>query len=232
MTLKLSALEDTVPWRKIHNPWISEVYQALKPQVAGRLGLSIDQEITLIEMDSAPQGIRADIHLTELGGRVESGTPRARMPAGAVAYAEGLEQWSAESRHYVVLRGLAGGQVVALLEILSPTNKGCFARADFESFLERRVRLLAGTISYLEIDAVPAGTRWLPKTLKGLESHRGVAWSAVPDPCGRRFRGWAWDERIALPTIPWDIGAHGVLMVDLRVTLQEALLASGFDMTG
>ena len=146
MKFKLSDLEDPVLWRKVHNPWISEVYQALKHQVAGRLGLSIDQE--------------------------------------AVAYAEGVEQWSAESRHFVVLRDLGGGEVVALLE-----------------------------------------------TLKELDVHRGVAWSTIPDPTGRRFRGWAWNEPLVLPKIPWDLGIHGVLTLDLRQTLREALLASGLDLT-
>jgi hypothetical protein len=116
MKLKSASLEDPTLWRKVHNPWISEIYQALKAQVAGRLGLSIDQEITLIELEGAPRQLRADLHLTEL--RAEGGPAVHTQPhAGAVAYAEGLEEWSTESRHFIVLRDLSGERVVALLEI-------------------------------------------------------------------------------------------------------------------
>jgi len=64
--------EDPGLWKKIHNLWIGEVYQALKPQVAGRLSISIDQEVTLVELGQGTGQLRPDLHLSErglLGGR-------------------------------------------------------------------------------------------------------------------------------------------------------------------
>jgi hypothetical protein len=228
MKLTKGSLADPVLCRKVHNPWISEIYHALKPQVAGRLSLSIDQEITLVEPEAPPQRLRTDVHLTELGAAAPP-SARPKSTAGTVAYAEGVEPWSADSRHYIVLRDLSGGEVVALLEILSPTNKGVYALADFEAFLERRHRLLSGSIAYLEVDAVPVGTRWLPRCIEeDLKRHAGVAWSSIPDPVGRRFQGWAWTDAGPLASIPWDLGRHGFVTVDLDVTFREALQAAGF----
>ncbi|MBI4602072.1 MAG: DUF4058 family protein [Planctomycetes bacterium] len=227
MRLTKGSLADPVLWRKVHNPWISEIYHALKPLVLGRLSLSIDQEITLIEPEAPPRSLRTDVHLTDLGSAGASPLKPAST-TGAIAYAEGVEPWSADSRHYLVLRDLAGGEVVALLEILSSTNKGCYSRADYEAFVERRQRLLSGTIAYLEVDAVPAGTRWLPACLGDLKSYAGVAWSSIPDAAGRRFQGWAWDGAGPLAKVPWDLGRHGRLEVDLDLTFREALLAAGF----
>jgi hypothetical protein len=143
--------EDPGLWRKIHNLWISEVYHALKPQVAGRLSISIDQEVTLVELGQGTGRLRPDLHLSEggpLGGRrpppagkeARAGLGDAR-PTGAVAYAEGVEECSTESRH---------------------------------------------------------------------------------------FRGWAWRSGGELPRVPWDLGEHGAVEIDLGATLQEALRAGGF----
>jgi hypothetical protein len=227
MRLSQGSLEDPGLLRKIHNPWISEIYHALKPQVAGRLALSIDQEITLIEPEAPPRSLRADVHLTDLG---VTGAPsaKAKSSVGAVAYAEGVEPWSADSRHFIVLRDLSGGDIVALLEILSPTNKGFYSRSDLEAFKERRHRLLSGSISYLEVDAVPVGTRWLPRCLEELKDHSAVAWSSVPASSGRRFQGWAWGSGGPLAEVAWDLGRHGVVQVDLDLTFREALAAAGF----
>ena len=227
MKLTRGSLADPMLWGKVHNPWISEIYHALKPQVAGRLSLSIDQEISLIEAEAPPQRLRTDVHLTDLG---TAGAPAAKpMPStGAVAYAEGVEEWSRESRHFVVLRDLSGGEVVALLEVLSPTNKGYYARADSEAFFERRHRLLSGPIAYLEVDAVPVGARWIPACLDELKSYAGLAWSSIPEATGRRFRGWAWTEAGPLAKVAWDLGRHGNLEVDLDLTFREALQATGF----
>ena len=114
-----------------------------------------------------------------------------------------------------------------MLEILSPTNKGYYADLDLAAFRERRQRLLSSAITYMEIDAVPAGTRWLPRCLRDLQKHAGVAWSSLPDVAGRRFRGWAWPEAGPLPKVPWDLGEHGVIRLDLEESLAEALATGG-----
>lgn len=150
-----------------------------------------------------------------------------------VAHAAGVEDWSRETRHFLVLHDLNGERVVAILEILSPTNKGFYAHADFEAFRDRRLRLLSSPISYMEIDAVPAGTRWLPRTLLALDKHAGVVWASVPCPSGeRRFEGWAWAAGGPLPRVPWDLGAYGSVAVDLEGTFSEAAATAGLAVTG
>ena len=134
--------EDPSLWRKVHNLWISELYHALKPQVAGKLSLSIDEEVTLVETEGPPRRLRPDLHLTEGFSQGKENREAKPLP-GAVAYAEGTEDCATESRHYLVLGDLSGKRVVGVLEILSPTNKGYYSRFDLDfrrSGVVRRAR--------------------------------------------------------------------------------------------
>jgi hypothetical protein len=192
MLLKPGAIENPSLWRKIHNLWISEIHHSLKPQVKGRLTISLEDDV--------------------------SAMPRT----------VGVEDWSREVRHHIVLQDLSGENVVAILEVLSATNKGFYASADGEAFRDRRQRLLSSSISYMEIDAVPAGTRWLPRSLQELSKHAGVVWTSVPCPSGERhFEGWAWAASGPLPCVPWDLGRHGGVEVDLEWTFGEAAATAG-----
>lgn len=219
--------KDPVLWRKIHNLWISEIYQRLKPQVKGRLALGIDEDVTVSTYDAPPSRVQPDLYASE---RTPAAPQPSRSSLGslhAVAYAEGTEEWDTEIRHFIVVRDLRGESVVGILEILSPTNKGYFSESDRIAFMERRQRLLASAIAYMEIDAVPVGTRWLPRCLAELATHAGVGWSSLPIPPRRSFRGWAWNDPGPLPRIPWDLGDFGVLSIDLDESLREALDSAG-----
>ncbi len=227
MNLKPGTLENPLLWRKIHNLWIAEICQSLKSQVMGRLTISIGEEVTLVDIGGDRSRVYPDLHLAGSSSG-EGASTSAREATGAVAHAAGVEDWSRETRNYIVLHDLSGEKVVAVLEILSPTNKGYFASADFEAFRDRRQRLLSSAISYMEIDAVPAGRRWLPRCLLELEMHVGVVWTSVPCPGGeRRFEGWAWAAGGPLPCVPWYLGAHGSVHVYLDRTFSEAALTAG-----
>lgn len=218
--------------RKVHNLWISELYYAIKPQVKGRLSLGIDEDVTLIELDGSVSRVLPDFYASKRAVGGASRPAQELRAVDAVAYAEGTEDWVTESRHFLVLRDLRGQTVVAVLEILSPTNKGYYADLDLAAFKERRQRLLSSAISYMEIDAVRVGTRWLPRCLRDLQKHAGVAWSSLPDAAGRRFRGWAWPEAGPLPKVPWDLAEHGVIRLDLEESLAEALATGGIGPPG
>lgn len=219
------AFSDPMLWRKVHNLWISEIYQELKPQVAGRLSLAIDQEVTLIDPSADPMRIRPDVRVTAIGKPVTAARPA--VAGGAVAYAEGVESLSAESRHFITVQDLTGARVIGVIEVLSPTNKGHYSPAEPESFARRRHRLLAADLSYAEIDAVPFGTRWLPRSLESLRAHSGVIWTSVPRDDARLYRGWAWPLGETAPRVDCDLGEHGSVALDLDTTLREALKAAG-----
>lgn len=229
MFLKPGTLENPFLSRKLHNLWISEICQYLKPQVKGKLTLSIGEEITLVDLSGERSRLYPDLHLTGGADRKVSGN----LPGeaiNAVAHAVGTEEWSRETRHYLVLHDLSGEQVVAILEVLSPTNKGYYSQTDLDAFRDRRQRLLSGGISYMEIDAIPVGTRWLPRSLVELHKHAGVVWESVPSAgCERRFEGWAWAAQGPLPTVPWDLGPHGSVKVDLEYTGSEAAGTAGLE---
>jgi hypothetical protein len=227
MALKPGTLENPSLWRKIHNLWIGEVCQSLKPQVRGRLSISIGEEVTLLEVGGGRTRVYPDVHLA--GGDARVGPTASTLAAtGAVAHAAGVEDWSRETRHYIALHDLAGERVVAILEILSPTNKGFYANADYEAFRDRRQRLLSSCISYMEVDAVPFGTRWLPRSLADLAAYPGVVWTSTPqDDAGRSVEGWAWAAGGPLPRVPWELGAHGRVEVDLETSFNEAAVTAG-----
>lgn len=232
MSLKEGTLENPFLWRRIHNLWIAEICQTLEPQVRGLLTMSIDEEVTLVELAGDRSRVYPDVHLGDGRGAAAPVGP-ARGATGAVAHAVGLEDWSRETRNYIVLHDLSGERLVGIPGPLSPTNKGFYARADLEAFRDRRQRRLSSEIHYMEIDAVPAGTRWLPRSLMDLAPHAGVVWTSVPCASGeRRVEGWAWASGGPLPRVPWNLGTYGGVEVDLEGSFQEAAATAGLAVEG
>ena len=68
----------------------------------------------------------------------------------------------------LLIRRAPENQVVAALELLSPSNKGIGNRWDREKHLRKRNAFLEAGVSLLEIDALTEGERVLPTSVKYL----------------------------------------------------------------
>lgn len=94
-----------------------------------------------------------------------------------------------------------GVQVVSVLELLSPSNKGASGGRDRQKFLVKRQEHLASPVSYVEIDLLRAGERELPSSLEVLKDYPFIAWSSQVQQQLRHHWGWGWGENDPLPTI-------------------------------
>jgi Protein of unknown function (DUF4058) len=163
-------------WHAFHLSWISEIqlalnggllppdYYAQAEQIAGPLGPDV---LTLQTPESPTNG--ADGSSASPGGggvAVATAPPRMRVTDETVMNDYVLK------RRTIVVRHASGDRVVALLEIVSPGNKG--ARHALRSFVEKAVEALYRGYHLLIVDLFPPG----PRDPNGIH---GAIWSEVSD---------------------------------------------------
>ncbi len=168
-----------------HNAWVVELkkalnagllppgYYALSEQVAGQTA----PDVIALELTSSPQ---AEPHREPgLGPRGKGGAVAATLPppkASIIARTEGLS-YSA-LRKTVVIRHVEGHEVVALIEILSRSNKA--SRGELDIFVTKALSALKQGIHLLVIDLYPSG-RLDPDGVHGvIWTHLGQAVTKLP----------------------------------------------------
>lgn len=162
-----------------HHEWISTIkralnagllppdYYALAEQIAGGLGPDV---LTLESVRAEPARPENDEPRTgNAGGNsvaLATVPPKVRFTAAAEPEAY------ARKRSRIAIRHSTGDHVVAMLEIVSPGNKG--SRHALRSFVEKAVELLDAGIHLLVVDLFPPG----PRDPQGI--HRAI-WSEIVD---------------------------------------------------
>lgn len=156
-----------------HHEWISEIkrslnrgllpadFYALAEQIAGGLG----PDVLALER---PDGIADGDEVAPGNGSVAVATA---PPKVAYHSAVDIDPY-AEKAKAVVIRHCSGHEVVAVLEIVSPGNKG--SRFAIDQFVEKALQFLAAGIHLLIVDLFPPG----PRDPKGI--HNAI-WSRVSD---------------------------------------------------
>ncbi len=162
-------------WHDFHLAWIAEIrnalnggllppeYYAQAEQIAGPLGPDV---LTLQEPEPSPNGTHAGYSSGGGGVAVATAAPRTRMTAEAEMNDYVLK------RRTIVIRHSSGDHIVALLEIVSPGNKG--ARHALQSFVEKAVEALYRGYHLLIVDLFPPG----PRDPNGIHA---AIWSEISD---------------------------------------------------
>lgn len=148
-------------WHDFHLAWIAEIrnalndgllpadYYAQAEQIAGPLGPDV---LTLQTPETSGNGHPSTATTSGPGGlAVAVAPPRVRMTAEAEMNDYVLK------RRTIVIRHASGDRIVALLEIVSPGNKG--ASHALRSFVEKAVEALYRGYHLLIIDLFPPTTR-------------------------------------------------------------------------
>jgi len=183
----------------------------------------VESESILIspEIETPPEARMPDLALA----RSAPSSPEATDYAAGVATAAVIdveEPCEVFSKYTLLIRRAPQNEVVAALEILSPSNKGVGSRLDLDSHLRKRSSYLEAGVSLLEIDALLDGERILPTALHDLAPFDRTAWSAFHHLGSRRLRGWGWDESEPIPAIPWTVEEGLPILVDLRAAMDQA----------
>ncbi len=214
-----------------HHEWISEIsralnrsllpsdYYALPEQVAAGFGPDV---LTL--QDQRPDD--AD----EPGGAVATATRLQTRPQTRFT-AETEAEFYRRKKSSIAVRHVSGDRLVAIVEILSPGNKG--SRHAFRSFVDKACELLEHRIHLLLIDPFPPG----PRDPNGVHA---AIWAEVQDdsfvlPVDKPLTLAAYEcdlitrayiEPVAvgdvLPDMPLFLEPNGCVPVPLETTYQTA----------
>jgi hypothetical protein len=220
----LRRIEQARLWAYFHKDWLLAMRSLLRTKLPSEYHLFVESEAILISpLDGLPPNpILPDAAVTR--APTAHSTPQTTFSLGGTAAVVEVEEPCEIETHYsLTIRRAPENHVVAVLEVLSPSNKGVGNRLDEEKHLRKRDALIGAGIQLMEIDALVEGHRDLPAALtEKLSPFARVAWTANYFEGVRKYRGWGWNERDSLPVIPWRIDDNLEVCIDLPESAAQA----------
>lgn len=141
-------LEDVRLWRDVHTRLISALSDVLAPVLEPRYFVGVETHTYVSTFPDSSSGTRyPDITILNRGGRAiaVAATAATAMPLEIqLPYRESIEE------PYLEIRLVPGGEVVTVIELLSPTNKQ--QGRDRKSYLKKRRLFLNADVNFVEID--------------------------------------------------------------------------------
>jgi hypothetical protein len=210
-------LEDPAIWPDFHATFINYWRESIADRLPSNYDARIGERVTLIESFEMPaKSIIPDVAVVRHEGASREAP---RTDSGATATALTLEPvtlplaFPAEAAEpYIEIRLAPDRSLVAVLELLSPTNKSGDGR---NTYLLKRNAILTQDVHLIELDLLLGGRRMpLGKRLPPGDYFAFVAHSQ------RRFNCdvYAWTVRQPLPTLPIPLKAPDP---DLPINLAE-----------
>jgi hypothetical protein len=219
----LSKIEAARLWAYFHKDWLLQIRALIRPQLPPEYYVFVESETILITPDapdcasaSLPDMSVARSRPTAVDDKCQS---TVKATAAVIEVDEPCEVFV---KYTLLIRRAPENQVVAALEILSPSNKGVANRLDLETHLRKRTSYLEAGVNLIEIDALLEGQRLLPVAMRELSKFERLAWSAFHTAGRRKLRGWGWNADQPLPNIPWSIEQNLEVLVDLGSALDQA----------
>ena len=195
-------LEQPRFWPGLHNVLIAGLQTSLGPQLPPQYRMEVNEryelDVTWPVDDVATRDIIPDLSVT---------TDRGSRGAGLVAEPSGgvLVATPAPVRvAYLEVRRAPDDQVVAVVEILSPSNK--VAGSGRSDYIRKREDILASQVNLVEIDLLRGGEP-MPLTTPTLPCHYRILVSRERwRPTATLFPFMVWDAipRFPLPLLPRD----------------------------
>lgn len=186
-------LEEPSEWGDVHSRLITTIGEYLGDALAPDFFARIEQRVYITEPDgSDQQQLIPDLAI--LTGR----NPRAAAGnVGVLTEPTMITMWFEPEVHerFIEVRAVQSREVVAIIEIVSPSNKTRGLQT-YDAFQQKRDLVSASVVHWVEIDLLRAGER--PTTVAGKSDY-----------CALLKRGneriqmsaWYFDLRDALPTI-------------------------------
>ncbi len=219
-------LEDPAHWGNVHARLIADTQTALNRAIRPKYVARIEERLYLVPDDDPTLRQR---RVTDV--RVERNPGRKRRPAvgGAVATAPLVMTTVAveeERERYLAVVERDTQAVVAILEVLSPSNKTAGAESRHQ-FLAKRRQVVGSPVHWVEIDLLRAGERHGFQAL--LAPHDYLCHVS---PADRRPEGLVWPVRLAeqLPVIdiPLQAGDRPAKL-DLQAVFEAGHEAGGWE---
>jgi len=146
-------LENPDLWSEVHSRLIVAISDALDDQLSDRYRIAIEKRVYQTTPDDS---LAIGIPDVAVLGQSD---PSAPIPSSTTAVAEPmtieLPMLEEVQERYLEVREVGSGQVVTVIEVLSPKNKR--AGEGRQAYLSKRTRILASQTHLVEIDLLRAG---------------------------------------------------------------------------
>lgn len=200
-------------WDDFHATFVPALAELLVPQLRPRYTVDIERYVFLLdETDEHAEHYAPDVSIVDRGGLTEGES------SGAIATVEPhvltLPLPADVQQKYLVIRSRERGELVGLIEVLSPWNKKA-GKGQME-YLQKRANYLRSDTHIIEFDLLRGGTR-----LPMIEPLPAGDYFAFIGRSGRRPKVdvYAWRLPDRLPTIPIPLKEGDA---DASLDLQEA----------
>ena len=148
-------------WSSFHHRVITSIADTLVSQLRPRYEVDPEERVYLESVLEEPSQYVADLAVSSGDFDSETGVSVSTIDVKPTLYSIPHPQEERES--YIVIRQSRGRDVVAIIEVLSPTNKrgGSDGRREY---LSKRASLLTSTTHLVEIDLLLKGQLLLPSS--------------------------------------------------------------------
>lgn len=147
-------LEQPGLWKQVHTNLIVDIQRSLAPRVRPKYQVAIEQRNFLSLSSTDPLVGEPDVLVVAPRGRpaVEL-TRTGTMAAATGSYTVALPEPQQVIERYLEVRDVQSGEVITVIEILSPSNK----LEDRKRYERKRQRVLDSMTNLVEIDLLRAG---------------------------------------------------------------------------
>lgn len=219
-------LEHPEFWSEVHHRFITAIAIALAPVLRPKYRVAIEKRVY-------SDGIEGDLLVGIPDVSVFSQSSRTNHPSSSVLLASHPKPMTvtvpipeAVRESFLEIREVSTGEVVTVIEILSPKNKqGLRGRIAYE---KKRERVLNSTAHLVEIDLIRRGKPM--KILESIESDYRILISR--ENCRPKADLYAFSIRDSIPNFPLPLRAGDAEpSVQLQNLLNEIYDQAGFDLT-
>ena len=211
-------------WKGFHSSLIAEIRSHLVPQVRPRYVVDAEEDVYLAKEDGTPFRIAVPAVSIQHGeGWMDSIGGDVALAAKPAVFT--LPMSEPIEIPYLILRRRDNDETVAIIEILSPTNKS--SRDGRAEYLAKRNSLLRSRTHLVEIDLLRGGER-LP-TVEPLSAGDYFAFVSRAE---RRPKAevYTWILERSLPTIPIPLAdGDPDAQLDLQTVFTETYDRAGYD---
>lgn len=207
-------LEDPRLWESFHNRFIGVLDELLSARVRPHFYVEEQSSVYIVELGAQPRPpVKPDVYLVDTGRATGAGAtavadrPVTQPLVVKARFPEELRQ------RYLEIRNSRNHTVVAVLELLSPTNKAA-GTSGREAFLRKRRDLMAAPVHWVEIDLLRAGER--PAEVAGQSDYYALLKRAE---LADEFDVWYFNLRDPQPVITVPLTAE---YPDVVIDLQSA----------
>ena len=153
-------LESPTHWSDFHLTFVGALREAIADRLPHNYVARIEEDVVIVQPDLPMKELYPDVGVARDPFRT-SGTS---APGGGVASQvevnpvtlENIQSLEPHTQAYIRIVRLPAHELVTVLELLSPTNKGGDGRG---FYIEKRQRLMAQPVHIVEIDLIRAGKR-------------------------------------------------------------------------